>query len=143
MNLARMMARDGEGATKLIECLCDGAPDDKTAEIVAKSVITSSLFKAAIFGEDANWGRILCAVGYAPVDFDIHQVYVTIGSDKGVILVCEDGAGVEFSEEEAKEILSEEEIRVHVTIGKGDGVAVAWGCDLTYDYVRINGDYRS
>ncbi|MBR2086289.1 MAG: bifunctional ornithine acetyltransferase/N-acetylglutamate synthase [Oscillospiraceae bacterium] len=143
MNLARMMARDGEGATKLIECLCDGAADDKTAEIVAKSVITSSLFKAAIFGEDANWGRILCAVGYAPVDFDIHQVYVTLGSDKGVILVCEDGAGVEFSEEEAKEILSEEEIRVHVTIGKGDGVAVAWGCDLTYDYVRINGDYRS
>ena len=143
MNLARMMARDGEGATKLIECLCDGAADDKTAEIVAKSVITSSLFKAAIFGEDANWGRILCAVGYAPVDFDIHQVYVTLGSDKGVILVCEDGAGVEFSEEEAKEILSEEEIRVHVTIGKGEGVAVAWGCDLTYDYVRINGDYRS
>jgi glutamate N-acetyltransferase/amino-acid N-acetyltransferase len=143
MNLARMMARDGEGATKLIECLCDGAPDDKTAEIVAKSVITSSLFKAAIFGEDANWGRILCAVGYAPVDFDIHQVYVTIGSDKGVILVCEDGAGVGFSEEEAKEILSEEEIIVHVTIGKGEGFAVAWGCDLTYDYVRINGDYRS
>ena len=143
MNLARMMARDGEGATKLIECLCDGAPDDRTAEIVAKSVITSSLFKAAIFGEDANWGRILCAVGYAPADFDIHQVDVTIGSEKGVILVCEEGAGVEFSEEEAKEILSEEEIRIHVTIGKGEGVAVAWGCDLTYDYVRINGDYRS
>ncbi len=143
MNLARMMARDGEGATKLIECLCDGAPDDRTAEIVAKSVITSSLLKAAIFGEDANWGRILCAVGYAPADFDIHQVDVTIGSEKGVILVCEDGAGVEFSEEEAKEILSEEEIRIHVSIGKGEGVAVAWGCDLTYDYVRINGDYRS
>ena len=143
MNLARMMARDGEGATKLIECLCDGAPDDRTAEIVAKSVITSSLFKSAIFGEDANWGRILCAIGYAPVEFDIHQVYVTLGSDKGVILVCEDGAGVEFSEEEAKEILSEEEIRVHVTIGKGEGIAVAWGCDLTYDYVKINGGYRS
>ena len=143
MNLARMMARDGEGATKLIECLCDGAPDDRTAEIVAKSVITSSLLKAAIFGEDANWGRILCAVGYAPADFDIHQVDVTIGSEKGVIFVCEDGAGVEFSEEEAKEILSEEEIRIHVSIGKGEGVAVAWGCDLTYDYVRINGDYRS
>lgn len=143
MNLARMMARDGEGATKLIECLCDGAPDDRTAEIVAKSVITSSLFKAAIFGEDANWGRILCAVGYAPAEFDIHQVDVTLGSEKGVILVCEDGAGVAFSEEKAKEILSEEEIRVHVTIGKGEGIAVAWGCDLTYDYVRINGDYRS
>ncbi len=143
MNLARMMARDGEGATKLIECLCDGAPDDRTAEIVAKSVITSSLLKAAIFGEDANWGRVLCAVGYAPADFDIHEVNVTLGSEQGVILVCEDGAGVEFSEEEAKKILSEEEIRIHVTIGKGEGVAVAWGCDLTYDYVRINGDYRS
>ncbi len=143
MNLARMMARDGEGATKLIECLCDGAPDDRTAEIVAKSVITSSLFKAAIFGEDANWGRILCAVGYAPAEFDIQQVDVTISSEKGVIIVCEDGAGVEFSEEKAKEILSEEEIRVHVSIGKGEGAAVAWGCDLTYDYVRINGDYRS
>lgn len=143
MNLARMMARDGEGATKLIECLCDGAADDRTAEIVAKSVITSSLLKAAIFGEDANWGRILCAVGYAPAEFDIQQVDVTIGSEKGVILVCEDGAGIEFSEEKAKEILSEEEIRIHISIGKGDGIAVAWGCDLTYDYVRINGDYRS
>lgn len=143
MNLARMMARDGEGATKLIECLCDGAEDDRTAEIVAKSVITSSLFKAAIFGEDANWGRVLCAVGYAPADFDIHQVDVTLGSAKGSIAVCKNGAGVAFSEEEAKVILGEEEIFVHVTIGKGAGNAIAWGCDLTYDYVRINGDYRS
>ncbi|MBR3628869.1 MAG: bifunctional ornithine acetyltransferase/N-acetylglutamate synthase [Oscillospiraceae bacterium] len=143
MNLARKMARDGEGATKLIECLCDGAEDDKTAEIVAKSVITSSLFKAAIFGEDANWGRILCAVGYAPADFDIRKVNVSLGSAKGTIAVCENGAGVPFSEEEAKVILGEEEIFVHVTIGKGPGNAVAWGCDLTYDYVRINGDYRS
>lgn len=143
MNLARMMARDGEGATKLIECLCDGAFDDKTAEIVAKSVITSSLFKAAIFGEDANWGRILCAVGYAPADFDIQQVNVDLSSEKGCIAVCRNGAGVEFSEELAKEILSEEEILVSVTIGTGAGAAVAWGCDLTYDYVRINGDYRS
>lgn len=143
MNLARMMARDGEGATKLIECFCDGASDDKTAEIVAKSVITSSLFKAAIFGEDANWGRILCAVGYAPADFDISQVNVDLSSEKGRIAVCRNGAGVEFSEELAKEILSEEEILVSVTIGTGAGCAVAWGCDLTYDYVRINGDYRS
>ncbi len=143
MNLARMMARDGEGATKLIECLCTGAQDDRTAEIVAKSVITSSLFKAAIFGEDANWGRILCAVGYAPADFDIHKVNVTLGSVKGKIDVCKNGAGLDFSEEIAKEILSEEEIEVFVSIGDGGGSAVAWGCDLTYDYVRINGDYRS
>lgn len=143
MNLARMMARDGEGATKLIECICTGASDDKTAEIVAKSVITSSLFKAAIFGEDANWGRILCAVGYAPAEFDIQKVDVSLSSVKGCIDVCKNGAGVEFSEEQAKEILSEEEILVSVSIGTGAGSAVAWGCDLTYDYVRINGDYRS
>ncbi len=143
MNLARKMARDGEGATKLIECICHGADDDKTAEIVAKSVITSSLFKAAMFGEDANWGRILCAVGYADADFDINKVDVSISSDKGSIDVCKNGAGVEFSEELAKEILKEEEIIINISIGDGAGKAVAWGCDLTYDYVRINGDYRS
>lgn len=143
MNLARKMARDGEGATKLIECVCHGADDDKTAEIVAKSVITSSLFKAAMFGEDANWGRILCAVGYADADFDINKVDVSISSDKGSIDVCKNGAGVEFSEELAKEILKEEEIIINISIGDGAGKAVAWGCDLTYDYVRINGDYRS
>ena len=143
MNLARKMARDGEGATKLIECVCHGADDDKTAEIVAKSVITSSLFKAAMFGEDANWGRILCAVGYADADFDINKVDVSISSDQGSIDVCKNGAGVEFSEELAKEILKEEEIIINISIGDGAGKAVAWGCDLTYDYVRINGDYRS
>ncbi len=143
MNLARMMARDGEGATKLIECLCTGAEDDRTAEIVAKSVITSSLFKAAIFGEDANWGRILCAVGYAPAEFDITKVNVSLASVKGKIDVCRNGAGLDFSEDKAKEILSEEEIEVFISIGDGKGSAVAWGCDLTYDYVRINGDYRS
>lgn len=143
MNLARKMARDGEGATKLIECVCHGADTEKTAEIVAKSVITSSLFKAAMFGEDANWGRILCAVGYADADFDINKVDVSIGSVNGVIDVCKDGAGVEFSEEKAKEILSEEEILIDISIGDGAGCAVAWGCDLTYDYVKINGDYRS
>ncbi|MCM1507298.1 MAG: bifunctional glutamate N-acetyltransferase/amino-acid acetyltransferase ArgJ [Ruminococcus flavefaciens] len=143
MNLARKMARDGEGATKLIECICHGADTEKTAETVAKSVITSSLFKAAMFGEDANWGRILCAVGYADADFDINKVDVSIGSEKGSIEVCRNGAGVEFSEEKAKEILGEEEIIIDISIGNGAGRAVAWGCDLTYDYVKINGDYRS
>ncbi len=143
MNLGRLMARDGEGATKLIECLCTGADTEKTAETVAKSVITSSLFKAAMFGEDANWGRILCAVGYADADFDINMVDVKIGSEKGFIDVCKDGAGVEFSEEKAKEILMEEVININISIGEGSCSAVAWGCDLTYDYVKINGDYRS
>lgn len=143
MNLARMMARDGEGATKLIECVCFGADTEKIAETVAKSVITSSLFKAAMFGEDANWGRILCAVGYADVDFDINKVDVSIGSAKGAVNVCKNGAGVDFSEEIAKEILGEEEIVISISIGDGNASAVAWGCDLTYDYVKINGDYRS
>ena len=143
MNLARKMARDGEGATKLIECICHGADTEKTTEIVAKSVITSSLFKTAMFGEDANWGRILCAVGYADADFDINRVCVSIGSAQGSIDVCRNGAGVEFSEEKAKEILSEEEIIIDISIGDGAGKAIAWGCDLTYDYVKINGDYRS
>lgn len=143
MNLARMMARDGEGATKLIECAVSGADTEKTAETVAKSVITSSLFKAAMFGEDANWGRILCAVGYADAEFDINRVDVKIASEKGMIEVCRDGAGVDFSEEKAKEILGEEVIQIIISIGDGSGKAVAWGCDLTYDYVKINGDYRS
>ncbi len=143
MNLGRMMARDGEGATKLIECVCTGAETEKIAEIVAKSVITSSLFKAAMFGEDANWGRILCAIGYADADFDISMTDVKIGSEKGMIEVCKNGAGVDFSEEKAKEILGEEVINIIISIGDGAGKAVAWGCDLTYDYVKINGDYRS
>ncbi len=143
MNLGRMMARDGEGATKLIECVCTGAETEKIAEIVAKSVITSSLFKAAMFGEDANWGRILCAIGYADADFDISRTDVKIGSEKGMIEVCKNGAGVDFSEEKAKEILGEEVINIIISIGDGAGKAVAWGCDLTYDYVKINGDYRS
>lgn len=143
MNLARMMARDGEGATKLIECVCTGAETDKIAETVAKSVITSSLFKAAMFGEDANWGRILCAVGYADADFDINSVDVIISSEAGTVEVCRNGAGVEFSEEKAKEILQQEVIDIIISIGSGSGKAVCWGCDLTYDYVKINGDYRS
>ena len=143
MNLARMMARDGEGATKLIECVVGGADTEKTAETVAKSVITSSLLKAAMFGEDANWGRILCAVGYADAEFDINNVDVRISSEKGSVEVCRNGAGVEFSEEKAKEILGEDEICIKVNIGNGGHSAAAWGCDLTYDYVKINGDYRS
>ncbi len=143
LNLARMMARDGEGATKLIECVVNGADCVNTARVVAKSVICSSLFKTAMFGEDANWGRILCAIGYAEAEFDINKVAVQIASAKGIIDVCKNGAGVEFSEEKAKEILGEDEIQIIVTLGEGNSAAVAWGCDLTYDYVKINGDYRS
>lgn len=143
MNLARMMARDGEGATKLIECVVGGAETEKIAETVAKSVITSSLLKAAMFGEDANWGRILCAVGYADAEFDINRVDVKIASEKGSVEVCRNGAGVDFSEEKAKEILGEDEISIIISIGDGGKSAAAWGCDLTYDYVKINGDYRS
>lgn len=143
MRLSKEIARDGEGATKLLECICTGAPDEDTAEVVAKSVITSSLFKAAMFGEDANWGRVLCAIGYADADFDINKVDVSLSSIAGKIDVCKNGAGVEFSEEKAKTVLSEGEIQILVDLKSGEGTAVAWGCDLTYDYVKINGDYRS
>ncbi|MGN0438688.1 MAG: bifunctional glutamate N-acetyltransferase/amino-acid acetyltransferase ArgJ [Lachnospiraceae bacterium] len=143
MNLTKMLAKDGEGATKLIECTVSNAKDLDTAIIVAKSVIRSPLFKCAIFGEDANWGRILCAIGYAEAEFDIHKVDVDLASQKGVLAVCRNGAGVEFSEEFAKEVLSEDEIYVNVSLHDGEVSAKAWGCDLTYDYVKINGDYRS
>ena len=143
MNLTKMLAKDGEGASKLIECTCDGAKDIDTAIIVAKSVIRSPLFKCAMFGEDANWGRILCAIGYAEADFDISKVEVSIESKVGAVLVCQNGAGVEFSEEEAAKILAEDEIFININLHDGDAVAKAWGCDLTYDYVKINGDYRS
>ncbi len=143
MNLSREIAADGEGATKLLECHVTGAAEEKTAKVVAKSVITSSLFKSAMFGADANWGRILCAVGYADAAFDIGGVGVQLASAKGCIRVCEHGAGVAFSEELAKEILLEDEIKIIVELGKGPHSAVAWGCDLTYDYVKINGDYRT
>ena len=141
--LSREIARDGEGATKLLECNVSGADCEHTAEIVAKSVITSSLFKAAMFGADANWGRVLCAIGYADAEFDINCVNVSLASSKGEIDVCKNGSGVDFSEEIAKEILLEDEIIINVSLGDGDGAATAWGCDLTYDYVKINGDYRS
>lgn len=142
-NLTRMLAKDGEGATKLLTCVCSGAPDLDTAIIVAKSVIRSPLFKCAMFGSDANWGRILCAVGYAEADFDINKVDVDLASKVGRFAVCRNGAGVEFSEEEAKKVLSEDEIEIYISLNSGDASATAWGCDLTYDYVKINGDYRS
>lgn len=142
-NLTRMLAKDGEGASKLLECICCGAPDKDTAITVAKSVICSSLFKAAMFGEDANWGRVLCAIGYADADFDIEKVDVDLRSDKGCVSVCKNGSGIEFSEEKAAEVLSSDEIYIDININQGSESATAWGCDLTYDYVKINGDYRT
>lgn len=142
-NLTRMLAKDGEGATKLLTCICSSAPDQDTAIIVAKSVIRSPLFKCAMFGADANWGRVLCAIGYAEAEFDIDRVDVDLGSRAGRIAVCRNGAGVEFSEEEAKKILINDEIDIFVSLNQGEAEATAWGCDLTYDYVKINGDYRS
>ena len=141
--LCRMIAGDGEGATKLLECKVTGAKDVPTAKTVAKSVICSSLLKAAMFGADANWGRVLCAIGYSGADVDVNAVDVSFRSAKGEIIVCKNGAGVEFSEEIAKEILLEKEIEILISLGKGEGSATAWGCDLTYDYVKINGDYRT
>ena len=141
--LCRKIAADGEGATKLLECEVYGAKDDKNAKIIAKSIICSSLVKAAMFGSDANWGRILCAIGYSGAEVDVNKVDVYFKSSKGEILVCQNGAGVDFSEEIAKEILLENEITIVVKLGDGDANSVAWGCDLTYDYVKINGDYRT
>ena len=141
--LCREIAKDGEGATKLLECKVCGAKTTEIAKVVAKSVICSSLFKAAMFGADANWGRVLCAIGYAGADVDVNKVDVAFRSVKGEIVVCKNGAGVAFSEEKAKEILLEEEIEVLIGLNDGAGKATAWGCDLTYDYVKINGDYRT
>jgi len=141
--LCRMIAADGEGATKLLECAVSGAKDIPTAKTVAKSVVCSSLLKAAMFGADANWGRVLCAIGYSGADVDVNRVDVSFKSLKGEIAVCKNGSGVDFSEELAKEILLEKEITIVVSLGDGDGSATAWGCDLTYDYVKINGDYRT
>ena len=141
--LCRMIAGDGEGATKLLECRVSGAKDIPTAKTVAKSVICSSLLKAAMFGADANWGRVLCAIGYSGADVDVNKGDVSFKSVKGEITVCVNGAGVEVSEEKAKEILLERDIEIIISVGDGDGNAVAWGCDLTYDYVKINGDYRT
>lgn len=142
MNLARETARDGEGATKLLECIVKGAPDENTARVVAKSVISSSLVKAAMFAADANWGRILCAIGYAKADFDITKVSWSF-QRKGQGNSRTNGAGVSFSEESASEILSEDEIKVLVDLHCGEGEAIAWGCDLTFEYVKINAEYRT
>ena len=141
--LCQQIAADGEGATKLLECKVDGGADLETAKTVAKSVICSSLLKAAMFGADANWGRVLCAIGYSGANVDVNKVDVAFKSAKGIIDVCKNGAGVEFSEEKAKEILLEDKIEILVGLNSGDAVATAWGCDLTYDYVKINGDYRT
>ena len=141
--LCRKIAGDGEGATKLLECKVTGAADLATAKTVAKSVICSSLLKAAMFGADANWGRVLCAIGYSGADVDVNKVDVAFSSPAGTVAVCKDGAGLDFSEEIAKQVLLEKEIEILVELNSGNAVSTAWGCDLTYDYVRINGDYRT
>ncbi len=141
--LCRAITSDGEGATKLLECSVSGAKDSDNAKKIAKSVVCSSLLKAAMFGADANWGRVLCAIGYSGAELDVNGVSVSFKSKKGTIDVCIDGAGVDFSEERAKEILLEKEIEIIVSLKDGKGASMAWGCDLTYDYVKINGDYRT
>ncbi len=141
--LCRSLAADGEGATRLLECRVTGAKDTAAAKTVAKSVICSALVKAAMFGADANWGRILCAIGYSGADVDVTKVDVKFVSAAGELAVCENGAGIDFSEDTAKVVLSENEIEIVITLHEGDGAATAWGCDLTYDYVKINGDYRT
>ena len=142
-NLCRKIAKDGEGATKLIECRVTRAVNDKEAKRIAKSVITSSLLKAAMFGADANWGRVLCAIGYSGAQVDVNKIDVSFKSRAGSVAVCKNGAGIEFSEDIAKQILLEDEIVIQIDCNDGKGDATAWGCDLTYDYVKINGDYRT
>ena len=143
VHLCRCIAGDGEGATKLLECKVTGAADMATAKTVAKSVICSSLLKAAMFGADANWGRVLCAIGYSGAAVDVDKIDVAFQSKAGTIPVCKNGAGLNFSEEKAKEILLEKEIEILVELNSGEAAATAWGCDLTYEYVKINGDYRT
>lgn len=143
VNLCRVIAGDGEGATKLLECKVSGGKTLEISKTVAKSVICSSLLKAAMFGADANWGRVLCAIGYSGADVDVTKIDVSFVSNKGEILVCQNCAGVDFSEEKAKEILLEKEIVIDIKLNDGEFSSTAWGCDLTYDYVKINGDYRT
>ncbi|MBQ2933561.1 MAG: bifunctional glutamate N-acetyltransferase/amino-acid acetyltransferase ArgJ [Clostridia bacterium] len=143
VNLCRVIAGDGEGATKLLECKVSGGKTLEISKTVAKSVICSSLLKAAMFGADANWGRVLCAIGYSGADVDVTKIDVSFVSNKGEIIVCQNGAGVDFSEEKAKEILLEKEIVIDIKLNDGEFSSTAWGCDLTYDYVKINGDYRT
>ena len=141
--LARKMAADGEGAKHLITCTVTGAADEKTAETVARSVISSTLTKAAIFGADANWGRVLCAMGYSGAEFDPETVDVSFASAAGDIAVCEKGRGLPFDEDLAKKILTEHDVEIRISMGAGAGTATCWGCDITYDYIKINGDYRT
>lgn len=141
--LCKKIAGDGEGATKLLECVVSGADTVEKAKIVAKSVICSSLLKAAMFGADANWGRVLCAIGYAGAEIDPVKIDVAFESEAGKIDVCHNGTGLDFSEEKAKEILLKPEIKILISLNIGDKSATAWGCDLTYEYVKINGEYRS
>ena len=143
VELAKKMASDGEGATHLITCTVTGAGSEQSAETVAKSVIGSALTKAAIFGADANWGRVLCAMGYSGAAFNTEEVTVEFASKAGTVTVCEKGRGLDFNEELAKEILDQEEVEINVTLQEGSGNVTCWGCDLTYDYVKINGDYRT
>lgn len=143
VKLSRLIAGDGEGAQRLLECNVTACTDEATAKKIAKSIICSSLVKTAMFGADANWGRILCAIGYTEGDFSVDTIDVYLSSCKGKIKVCENGAGIPFSEEKAKEILLESEITLDVDMRQGEYSATAWGCDLTYDYVKINGDYRT
>ena len=141
--LAKKMAADGEGAKHLITCTVSGAADEAAAETVAKSVISSTLTKAAIFGADANWGRVLCAMGYSGVDFDPEKVDVHFASAAGDVAVCQQGRGLDFDEALAKKILTEHDVEIRITMGEGDGKCTCWGCDITYDYIKINGDYRT
>jgi len=143
VHLCQMIASDGEGATKLLECSVVGAKTLDDAKKTAKSVVCSSLLKAAMFGADANWGRVLCAIGYSGANVNVEKVDLAFCSVKGSIEVCKNGAGVEFSEEKAKEILLEDKIEIQVNLNDGEYSSKAWGCDLTYDYVKINGDYRT
>ena len=142
-DLARKIAADGEGASKLMTCTVSGALDEDTAEQLCKSICSSSLVKAAIFGSDANWGRVLCAMGYSGAAFNTEEVTVEFASKAGTVTVCEKGRGLDFNEELAKEILDQEEVEINVTLQEGSGNVTCWGCDLTYDYVKINGDYRT
>lgn len=143
VHIGKSMAADGEGATRLLEIAVRGASNEAAARTLAKSVVSSSLVKTALFGADANWGRVLCALGYAGVYFDTRKVGVCFSSDAGSVPVCKDGLAVAFDEEKAQKILSRDQITVEITLGDGAGSAIAWGCDLSYEYIRINGDYRS
>ena len=143
MEMARKMASDGEGATHLITCTVTGAASEQSAETISKSVIGSALTKAAIFGADANWGRVLCAMGYSGEDFDPDKVDISFVSDAGSVQVCAKGRGLDFDETKAKKVLTEHDVTIAITMGEGPASCTCWGCDLTYEYVKINGDYRT